>query len=304
MANYTDYHNAVLILLFSFVALSPSHLVTVHGWGKEGHYITCAIAESLFSEATTEAVKELLPDYAGGQLAPMCGWPDTVRRTKQFYWSGGLHFINTPDFQCNYNHKRDCHDSRGHEDMCVAGGINNFTAQLQTYGTDNQSQNNLTVALLFLAHLVGDIHQPLHVGYEGDEGGNSIELRWYRRKANLHHVWDSSIIDTAKDRYYDSDLDTMVESLTTNLTENWAVASKWELCHSGEIACPDAYARESIKVACRWAYKDAAQGAVLTDDYFLSRLPIVEQQLSEGGVRLAAILNRIFGQSNQVGSSK
>jgi len=41
---------------------------------------------------------------------------------------------------------------------------------------------------MFLAHFVGDVHQPLHVGFEDDEGGNTITVHWYRRKANLHHV--------------------------------------------------------------------------------------------------------------------
>jgi hypothetical protein len=41
---------------------------------------------------------------------------------------------------------------------------------------------------MFLAHFVGDVHQPLHVGYEKDEGGNTIVVHWYRRKTNLHHV--------------------------------------------------------------------------------------------------------------------
>ena len=48
--------------------------------------------------------------------------------------------------------------------------------------------DNLTESLMFLAHFVGDVHQPLHVGYEDDEGGNTIVVHWYRRKTNLHHV--------------------------------------------------------------------------------------------------------------------
>lgn len=32
----------------------------------------------------------------------------------------------------------------------------------------------------------------------------------------------------------------------------------------------------------------------VSDDYFLSRLPIVEKRLAQGGIRLAATLNRIF----------
>lgn len=145
----------------------------------------------------------------------------------------------------------DCHDSKGVKDMCVAGAIKNFTSQLSHYkeGTSDRRckgakslknfsyrnldfflivwfhpfifliliADNMTEALLFLAHFTGDIHQvceklfksplfkcflpcnltksfgalffqPMHVGFTSDEGGNTIELRWYRHKSNLHHV--------------------------------------------------------------------------------------------------------------------
>lgn len=45
---------------------------------------------------------------------------------------------------------------------------------------------------MFLAHFVGDVHQPLHVGFQDDEGGNTIIIHWYRRKTNLHHVNNAS----------------------------------------------------------------------------------------------------------------
>lgn len=47
-------------------------------------------------------------------------------------------------------------------------------------------------------------------------------------------------------------------------------------------------------LACKFAYRNATPGSTLKDEYFLSRLPIVEKRLAQGGVRLAAILNRIF----------
>lgn len=47
---------------------------------------------------------------------------------------------------------------------------------------------------MFLAHFVGDVHQPLHAGFEEDEGGNTIIIRWYRRKTNLHHVKYSPLL--------------------------------------------------------------------------------------------------------------
>ena len=71
---------------------------------------------------------------------------------------------------------------------------------------------------MFLAHFVGDVHQPLHCGHVEDRGGNSIIVRWYRRKTNLHHVWDVSIIETAMNDFYDKDLATMIDAIQLNIT--------------------------------------------------------------------------------------
>eukprot|EP01018_Ginkgo_biloba_P021985 Gb_25885 [translate_table: standard] len=268
----------------------------VQAWGKEGHFSICKIAQALLNEEAADAVQKLLPEYAEGDLASLCSWPDEIRYWYKYRWSSPLHYIDTPDYRCNYDYSRDCHNQQGEKDMCVAGAINNYTAQLATYGdTASDGNYNLTEALLFLSHFIGDIHQPLHVGFTGDEGGNTIIVRWYRRKTNLHHVWDNMIIETAVKDFYDSDLMVMIQGINRNITDSWSNdVPTWEKCTEGKLACPNPYADESISLACRWAYRNATPGTVLTDDYFLSRLPIVEKQLGKSGVRLAATLNRIF----------
>lgn len=266
----------------------------VEGWGKEGHYATCKIAEPLLTKTTAKIVKGLLPKYADGDLASLCSWPDQMRF--RLHWANSLHYINTPDNKCGYDSSRDCHNEKGEEGICLEGAIRNYTDQLATYGHKvTGKQYNLTEALLFLSHFMGDIHQPLHVGFTSDEGGNTIHLRWFRRKSSLHHVWDVEIIETAMKDFYDKDLEVLIEDIQKNITDVWSDdATAWEECSTDELACPKSYAEESIILACKWAYKDAEDGNVLDDDYFLSRLPIVEQQLAKGGVRLAATLNRIF----------
>ncbi|KAF9674080.1 hypothetical protein SADUNF_Sadunf10G0090600 [Salix dunnii] len=218
---------------------------------------------SRLSKAAADAVKQLPPEYAGNDLGSVCSWADKVRF--RYQWSAPLHFINTPDV-CIYKYTvRDCEDDTGEKGRCVAGAINNYTTQLLTYNSgSSQADNNLTEALLFLSHFMGDIHQPLHVGLASDRGGNTIDVHWYTRKEVLHH-------------------------------NDWAdLIPRWETCSLNKTACPDIYASEGIKAACDWAYKGATEGTVLEDDYFLSRLPIVKLWLAQGGVRLAATLNRIF----------
>ncbi|KAJ0962716.1 hypothetical protein J5N97_027838 [Dioscorea zingiberensis] len=274
--------NGVEILILSLLFLSLPTFS--HGWGVDGHLITCQIAQNRLSESAADAVKELLPAYADNNLSSLCSWADKVKF--RYHWSSPLHYIDTPDHLCNYNYDRDCKDENGDKGMCVSGAINNYTNQLLAYGK----------ALLFLSHFMGDIHQPLHVGFTSDKGGNTIDVHWYTRKEVLHHVWDNEIIETAEERFYDSDVELLVDGIRRNISGDWSdQAAKWENCSDNKTACPDVYASESITAACQWAYRNATEGSVLEDDYFLSRLPVVNLRLAQGGVRLAATLNRIFG---------
>ncbi|KAK2383064.1 endonuclease [Trifolium repens] len=284
-------------MLLVVLLLMPLALPTVQGWGKDGHYAVCKIAEEFLSEDALFAVNQLLPDSAQGDLAAVCSWPDEIRHNYHYRWSSALHYADTPDFKCNYQYCRDCHDSYGHKHRCVTGAIHNYTMQLKLANADASSElnYNLTEALMFLSHFVGDVHQPLHVGFTGDLGGNSITVRWYRRKTNLHHVWDDMIIESALKKFYGSDLSVMIQAIQRNISDIWLNdASSWEHCAHNYTACPNRYASESISLACKFAYKNATPGSTLEDEYFLSRLPIVERRLAQGGVRLAAILNRIF----------
>ncbi|KAE9607186.1 hypothetical protein Lal_00025977 [Lupinus albus] len=293
--------NVTLLILLMLIPLPE-----VLSWGKEGHYATCKITQEYLSEDALYAVKQLLPDSAEGDLAAVCAWADEVRHNYRFRWSSALHYIDTPDFKCNYEYCRDCHDSYGHKHRCVTGAIYNYTMQLSSAYANTASEltYNLTEALMFLSHFVGDVHQPLHVGFTGDLGGNSITVRWYRRKTNLHHVWDDMIIDSALKTFYDSDLSIMIQAIKRNITETWSNdIPVWEHCAHNYTVCPDWYASESISLACKFAYKNATPGSTLQDEYFLSRLPVVEKRLAQGGVRLATILNRIFTSKATIAQS-
>jgi hypothetical protein len=294
-------------------------LVSVHAWGAEGHHITCLLAQPLLTPEAQAAVTDLLPDYANGNLSSLCTWPDDIRWMYKWQWTSPLHYIDAPDFLCNYNYARDCHNEKLQVDMCVAGGINNYSSQLTTYQAASSSNfgsprallqqqskgYNLTEALLFLAHFVGDIHQPLHVANTGDAGGNSIILHWYTRKYNLHHVWDNEFINRARDYVYGGDITALTGALYQNITTEWLKDTKdWSECPDGALVCPDLIASETIKLACYWAYRNATPGTTLGDHYFYSRLPIVNQQLAKGGVRLAAVLNRLFSKGSASTSLK
>ncbi|KAJ3704045.1 hypothetical protein LUZ61_007750 [Rhynchospora tenuis] len=245
--------NFVYMMVF---ALLTAGAPLSYAWGVDGHYMVCRIAQSRLTSAASSAVLDLLPSGANGDLASECSWADNVRTA--YPWSSPLHYVDTPDNLCTYDYTRDCHDSSGNAGYCVVGAINNYTTQLLQYPT---STYNLTQALMFLAHFMGDVHQPLHVGFTTDAGGNSITVYWYTTKTNLH----------SSDQ-----------------------VSQWDACGSSSADCANNFATESIQDACSYAYKDAYQNARLNDTYFLSRKPIVETRIAQAGVRLANLLNQIF----------
>ncbi|XP_019234900.1 PREDICTED: endonuclease 4-like isoform X2 [Nicotiana attenuata] len=232
------------------------------GWGKEGHYVICKIAESKsYSQIKLKVILQL--------SAPGLMRLSTTTRTT----AGVLHYIMLIHL--------------------ISCAITNIAETAMT-GMDTRT-DNLTEALMFLSHFVGDVHQPLHVGFTGDVGGNTIVVRWYRRKTNLHHVWDTMIIESALKTYYKSDLTLMIQALLRNITDEWSDdVPSWENCK--KMVCPDPYASESVRLACKFAYRNATPGSTLGDDYFLSRLPVVEKRLAQSGIRLAEVLNRIFSK--------
>ncbi|BAS91382.1 endonuclease 2 [Oryza sativa Japonica Group] len=283
------------LLLVVVVAAAMARAPTAHAWGKEGHYMVCKIAEGFLTKEAATAVKELLPGWAGGELAETCSWADTERF--RYRWSSPLHFADTPG-DCQFNYARDCHNTNGEKDMCVVGAINNYTNALE----DSSSPYDPTESLMFLAHFVGDVHQPLHCGHVKDLGGNTIIVHWYTRKSNLHHVWDVNVIETALKEFYNEDVSTMIKAIKMNITDEWSTEEKqWETCRSRTKTCADKYAEESAKLACK-AYEGVEQESTLEDDYFFAALPVVQKRIAQGGVRLAAILNRIFS-GNKVQSS-
>ncbi|KAL9243582.1 hypothetical protein vseg_017452 [Gypsophila vaccaria] len=287
-----------------FVSCFVFGLILVLGaqaWSKEGHTITCQIAQSLLEPEALHAVKNLIPEQLDGNLSALCVWPDQVRHWYKYRWTSPLHFIDTPDDSCSFDYNRDCHDPHGVKDMCVAGAIQNYTSQLQHYREGSSDRRyNLTEALLFLSHFMGDIHQPMHCAHTTDEGGNSIELRWFRHKSNLHHVWDREIILTAMKDYYDNNAKLLLKDIQGNFTDGiWSDdVSSWTDCTTLH-ACVTKYATESINIACKWGYKDVEPGITLSDEYFNTRLPFVMKRIAQGGVRLAMILNKVFNHGHQ-----
>jgi hypothetical protein len=141
------------------------------------------------------------------------------------------------------------------------------------------------MALRFIIHLVGDLHQPLHVGDNHDRGGNDTQVRFLARGSNMHRVWDSDIIDKAGESRW------WMENLTAMDTPEARAKAM-----AGSV---EDWASESL-LAVRQAYQDPKTGqrikpgTKLTDSYQVVNLPVVKRRLYDGGVRLVMVLNEAF----------
>jgi nuclease S1 len=188
------------------------------------------------------------------------------------------HHVNAPIDQDRYD-ERFCDSSHGY----VVAKLSEFVNIL---GNPARPVEERRVALRFVIHLVGDLHQPLHVGDNHDRGGNDAQVRFFDRGSNMHWVWDSGIIERASrdEEAWLADLNALdtPEARATAMTgavEDWATGSL---------------------LAAREAYQDPATGmrirpgARLADAYQDASLLTVRRRLYQGGMRLATVRNEAF----------
>ena len=169
---------------------------------------------------------------------------------------------------------------------------------------DNQDKLRL---LKSLGHWVGDIHQPLHVSFEDDKGGNFVAVSG-PCAVSLHLAWDLCIIE----KKLGADEGAAAAKLDGEITE--AERSEWAGAPT-DAAAVASWASESLSIAIGsstlycfqhdaacWYSAEEPQFAgkkrnvEISDDYLDTQAPIVRDRLKRAGVRLAAILNAVFAK--------
>lgn len=245
------------------------------GWGAEGHRIIGAIAWHFLTDEAKKAIDDLL----GGQTLAEAGcWADEIRSNPTYDWAKPLHYINVSRDTEVVRMQRDCSDGK-----CVLGAIDLYAKVLRS---PNASRETKIEALKFLVHFVEDVHQPLHVSYADDRGGNSVDVEWFGKKTNLHSVWDNNLIEQRLGRSeWIAYADHIRESIPENEIKGW---------QSVKIN-PEMWATESLTLTRR-IYRELPNDGELDDQYFQRNIGVVEERLAAAGVRLAMILNEIFGE--------
>ena len=152
-----------------------------------------------------------------------------------------------------------------------------FTAKLSDPKASAESKR---LALRFIVHIIGDLHQPLHAGGGNDRGGNDFKVIWFGRSTNLHSVWDTAMIEH--------------RSLSYSEYARWLARSmKPEQIISWSSANPAMWLSESI--ALRKAIYPADTS--ISWDYAYQHRPELDDRLKRGGVRIAGYLNGLFADA-------
>jgi hypothetical protein len=249
-------------------------------WGREGHRLTALVAEHYLTPETQAAVAELLKKESLAEVAP---WADTYRQDHPE--TGPWHYVDIPAAETKFDRNRDCpvsaSDPKSPWRDCVTDRILYFEGRL---GDDSLPPEQRAIALKFLVHLIGDIHQPFHAMGD-DRGGNNITVDFLGSsvcgsyKCNLHGVWDDMIIEEQglNEKKY---TDRLLQEIQDN---------HWERMNGGS---PTVWAEVSHHYAVEAMVPN---GALITHEYVAEEAKVVDAELALGGLRLARVLNRILG---------
>jgi hypothetical protein len=273
----------VSAFLATVAALIPSPALA---WGKTGHRVVAAIADTQLSGLARAHVEQILGP--GESLDEAANWPDEMRSAPEPFWQKTAtpwHYVTLNGII--YDHVPPEGDA--------LEALGRFSKTLQD---PNASLADKRLALRFIVHLVGDLHQPLHVGKCCDKGGNDVKVTWFGKPTNLHAVWDSQLVDDEQLSFTEMAAKLARHIRPQDVVKWWDINPRDWISESAEI-------RDTLYPTARdlpkppKGKKPKKGQPVLPDlsySYVYKFTPVMERRLSQGGVRLAAYLNALFAE--------
>lgn len=265
-------------------------------WGNEGHEIVAAIARGYVTPHVREKVDQMLAadqdTLTAHDMLEESNWADRYRtdHKETFEW----HFVDIefdhPDLNeaCFGFPSSEPVASKGPAHDCIVNKVSEFTQELANPATPAAER---LLALKFLLHFIGDMHQPLHDSDNRDKGGNCVLLNLGGpRQVNLHSYWDTVVVQGLG-----ADPQAVADTLTRRITpENKAA---WE---KGDAKV---WAMEGFDIARISVYTIGSKPGCASDSSPITLPPGYDEaaqklaavQLEKAGVRLASVLNRALG---------
>lgn len=307
------------LILSVLIALAAP--ATAYAWGDDGHRLVCQIAYERLTPSTRAKVDTIIAGNPRGAktFAQACTYPDKWRsanKANPIKARSAEHFINMP---------RDVLEISGatcgvasQRAGCALSAIDLDFDRLKD---PDASAYRKWRALAFLGHFVGDIHQPLHISYEDDNGGNGLHIAGDCTELaidNLHSVWDTCVLrkhiyrrQVRVDQFFEDPLFHQVAAdlaaVPSAEASAWLAVPRFEwaresyqittdpaahYCQVGNGRCSKAGTSERLANGKRQRTveletHDASAG---TPSYSERFAPVVRQRLQQAGVRLAALI--------------
>jgi hypothetical protein len=264
-------------------------------WGNRGHEVVGKIADKFLTRQARNAIDELLQNNQFQSLSDgrLTNWADLIKNSavyrRKYPKMNEWHYIDL-DVDAKLEDVK-LADFRDKDNALMA--LNKFRAVLKD---PTQPPQDRREALFFIAHIVGDIHQPLHCATRNnDRGGNQVKILLPgndRHETNLHRVWDNDLVAEAIGPLTPADYATRLtlgSSTEKRKQYQKGTIEDWIL-EAHKIARARAYIDRGKPIPRKpseWPYR-------LSDDYLTAGAETVEEQLTKGGVRLAGFLNDTF----------
>ncbi len=256
-----------------FIALAAACAFHAFSWGQKGHDVTAYIADQHLTPATRAAVDSL---FEGKSIVYWANWLDNASHTPEYAYTKTWHYTNVDD---GVRYEEAPVNPAGNSILAVK-------AQMEALADPATSFENRQLALKILVHVVGDMHQPMHMGHATDLGGNRVKVKFHGRDTNLHSVWDAAIPEAAH-KWGFIEWQQMIDRETP---ESEAAII------SGSI---DDWAKETLPITSQ-IYAKMPDGTNIGYNEVAEWVEVVDQQLLRGGLRLAHLLNTLFDPEYQV----
>jgi len=256
------------LLLIAAIIYTPFQSLA---WGTQGHRICGQIASSYLTPKARKAIEQIL----GNESIALAGnWADFVRSDPAFSYLSTWHYV---DFDKIYTYPEMVSYLNKDANVDAYTKLQFLIGELKK---NNVSKYNRKIYLRMLIHIIEDIHQPMHAAHAEDKGGNDFKVNWFNNPTNLHSVWDSQLIDFQQLSY--TEYAAAINHTTESQRAEWQAdpISKW-IFESNQIA--------------NKLYTEIKPGDTLNYKYNFTHIDTVNEQLLKAGVRLAGVLNQIFG---------
>lgn len=263
------YNSFVRMSIKSLLILAALFITqTAFCWGLLGHRVIAEVAQAHLSK---KAKKELQKIIGNETLAWWANWPDFIKSDTSWKHASKWHYVDLPGHMKKEDFIAELKKLPG-ENLYTQ--IPAMMAQLKDKSLPVEKRK---IALSFLVHFIGDLHQPLHVGRDEDEGGNKITVYWFGEKTNLHSVWDTKLIEMQQYSY--TEYAKLLNIATPGQVSAWQTSPLEDWFYESHVLADSIYASAPNESKLGYGHNFKFQN-------------ILNQQLLKGGVRLAALINK------------